>query len=526
MPSSVLQEWRSTVPRLTAEWSSAQLAASRVLTHQTEAIGRQVLLRLALVGGLGLVVVAASIWFSVRFARSLSNELRGLRGAAQHLADRRLPEVIARLRKGEQAGTDVDSSPFGQGRTREIAQVGAAFTKVQRTAIEAAVGEAELRKGISRVFINLAWRSQSLLHRQLRMLDAMERRASDPDQLEDLFRLDHLTTRMRRHAEGLVILSGSKTIRGWDDPVPVDDLLRASLAEVENYPRVEVSTEAQVSVTGPVVADVIHLLAELIENATAFSPPHTEVSVRAALAANGLAIEVVDRGVGLDSDELAAINRQLADPPEFDLADTDRLGLFVVARLATRHGIGVVLQPSAYGGVTAVVLLPMALVIQDGRSPTSHNAMDIPRRLSERPRETVAVLKPRARNAPPDRLPQPPQEQSVWTSEESNFTDVSSGIPTLAPTGDDDTDELPRRTRQKHLAPQLRAPEASQQGRHAMRPAKQDDVDEYSPEANRDLLSSLQAGWTAGRETDDESDAADEDRLQVFDERLSKGDTS
>src|SRR5690606_2173983 len=213
------------------------------------------------------------------------------------------------------------------------------------------------------VFINLSWRSQSLLHRQLRLLDQMERRASSPEELDDLFRLDHLTTRMRRHAEGLVILAGSPTVRAWDHPVPAEDVVRAAIAEVEDYTRVEVAGASSAAVIGAVVADVIHLLAELIENAASFSPPTTEVTVKVETVANGLAVEVVDRGIGLSKEERDELNRRLASAVEFDLADTERLGLFVVARLAARHGIEVSLQPSVYGGTTAVVLIPHTLVV-------------------------------------------------------------------------------------------------------------------------------------------------------------------
>jgi hypothetical protein len=196
------------------------------------------------------------------------------------------------------------------------------------------------------------------------MLDEMERSASDPKALEDLFRLDHLTTRMRRHAEGLVILSGTSPGRGWSRPVHVEDVLRAAISEVEDYKRVEiVVVSGQAAVIGEAVADIIHLLAELIENATVFSPAPTEVLVRGEMGANGFAVDIIDRGIGLDQAELDALNLRLSRPPEFDLAVTDRLGLFVVSRLAGRHGIRVALQPSLYGGVSAVVLIPRRLIV-------------------------------------------------------------------------------------------------------------------------------------------------------------------
>ena len=185
---------------------------------------------------------------------------------------------------------------------------------MQRTAVEAAVGQANLRKGVNQVFLNLSLRNQSLLHRQLAMLDAMERATRDPAALDDLFRLDHLTTRMRRHAEGLIILSGATPGRGWRDPVPVIDVLRAAIAEVEDYVRVDVASESRDAVVGAAVNDVIHLLAELVENATAFSPPNTRVEIRADAVGDGLAIEIEDRGLGLSAEELAEINAAPGQP--------------------------------------------------------------------------------------------------------------------------------------------------------------------------------------------------------------------
>ncbi|TDC76655.1 sensor histidine kinase [Actinomadura sp. 7K507] len=357
-------QWQATTQLLSQAWGQKITQASLALNEMAEPIGEQIIMRLVLAGGFGLLAVVASIILSLLAARSLSRELRGLQRAALNLAEDRLPHVVSRLRRGEEVDVEAEAPPLVIGKSREVARVGDAFTKVQHTAIDTAVREAYLRQGISRVFLNVAWRSQSLLHRQLRMLDEMERGASDPKALEDLFRLDHLTTRMRRHAEGLVILSGTSPGRGWSRPVHVEDVLRAAIAEVEDYTRVEVVVvSGQAAVIGEAVADIIHLLAELIENATVFSPAPTEVLVRGEMGANGFAVDIIDRGIGLDQAELDALNLRLSRPPEFDLAVTDRLGLFVVSRLAGRHGIRVALQPSLYGGVSAVVLIPRRLIV-------------------------------------------------------------------------------------------------------------------------------------------------------------------
>ena len=225
--------------------------------------------------------------------------------------------------------------------------------------------EAKLRRGLNDVFRSLARRSQSLLHRQLTLLDQMERRATDPEALDDLFRLDHLTTRMRRHAEGLVILAGAPPSRAWSSPVRMVDVMRGAIAEVEDYARVSVATRSQAALAGSAVADVIHLLAELIENATTLSPPYTSVRVSGDTVANGFAIEVEDRGLGMSPQRLAELNERLASPPEFNPSDSEQLGLFVVGQLAKRHGIRVTLKASPYGGTSAVVLIPQHLMVTE-----------------------------------------------------------------------------------------------------------------------------------------------------------------
>jgi signal transduction histidine kinase len=330
--------------------------------------GRPVIIRLILAGGLGLIAVLLSLLLSFRFGRGLAKELTGLQAAAQDLADQRLPRIIKRLRNDEHIDVDAEAPPLKVGDTTEVGRVGDAFTTVQRTAIEAAIGQANLRRGVRQVFLNLARRSQSLLHRQLTMLDAMERKTNDPDALDELFRLDHLTTRMRRHAEGLIILSGALPARAWSTPVRVVDVVRAAIAEVESYTRVRVYVLSEASLQGAAVADVTHLIAELVENAASFSPPHTQVHVRAETVGTGFVIEIEDAGLGMTTEQMDDVNERLARPPDFDLADTDRLGLFVVAQLAARHNIKVTLRASPYGGSTAIVLLPAELMASEALS--------------------------------------------------------------------------------------------------------------------------------------------------------------
>lgn len=272
--------------------------------------------------------------------------------------------VLVKLKRGDDVDVATEAPPLQTaGGTAEIQDVGRAFSTVQETAVEAAIGQARLQRGVSQVFLNLARRSQTLLHRQRTQLHGMQRHATDPDMLEELFRLDHLTTRMRRHAEGLIILSGNAPGRAWRKPVPMYDVVRGAAAETEDYARVNVLPMEDHGLDGAAVADVIHLIAELIENATIFSPPHTSVSVRGELVGMGFAVEIEDRGLGMTKERLAELNERLANPPEFDIADTDRMGLFVVARLAARRDIRVTLRPSPYGGTTAIVLIPSVLMV-------------------------------------------------------------------------------------------------------------------------------------------------------------------
>ena len=336
-----------------------------LLSAQSTRLRDSVVTDLILAAGLGLVAVVASIFVMVRFGRRLRVELSDLYKSARQMADERLPRVVERLRRGDDVDVEAESPPLTVGRITETADVAQAFSTVQRTAVEAAVGQASLRKGISQVFANLSLRNQSLLHRQLSMLDTMERATNDPAVLADLFRLDHLTTRMRRHAEGLLILAGTTPGRGWRDPVPLADVLLAAVAEVEDYVRVDVITESADAVAGTAVNDVIHLVAELVENATAFSPPNTRVVVSGDTVGRGFAVEIEDRGLGMAPDAVAAANERLASPPEFDLANSERLGLFVVGQLAARHGIKVALRSSHYGGITAIVLLPRKIMVSE-----------------------------------------------------------------------------------------------------------------------------------------------------------------
>ncbi|SFP46481.1 Signal transduction histidine kinase [Actinomadura madurae] len=360
--------WKTTADSNLTRLRGLELAVSAGAEKRAAPISDGIITRVVLAGVLGLVAVIATLVLAIWVARSVIRELARLRREAIDLADVRLPNVIRRLRRGDEVDVAAEAPPLAFG-TREIDQVGEAFNAARRTAIQGAVEEATLRRNVSDVFVNLARRSQTLLHRQLKLLDSMERRIETPDDLEDLFRVDHLATRMRRHAEGLIILSGQAPGRGWRSPVAIVDVARAAASEVEDYTRVNVAPMTRAAIVGPAVADVIHLLAELIENAATFSPPHTTVQVQGQAVAHGFTLEVEDRGLSMDETRLAAANQRLATSAEFDLSDSAQLGLFVVGRLARRHGIKVTLRTSPYGGMTAIVLLPEDLVVPDEGDP-------------------------------------------------------------------------------------------------------------------------------------------------------------
>src|SRR5580700_5113299 len=365
VPPVSLPSWNLAVGAVSAGLSNASYQAATAVTTRAQPVADATFLRLFLVGGLGLLAIILSIIISVWIGRGLVQQLAALRRSALDLANKRLPSVVERLRAGQEVDVSAEAPPL-ESSGDEIGQVREAFNAVQRTAVEAAVDEARLRNGISDVFRNLARRSQSLLHRQLALLDTMERRASDPDELENLFRIDHLTTRMRRHSEGLIILSGESPGRGWRHPVPFVDVLRAAVAEVEDYSRIRVTTGTRAALIGPAVADVIHMIAELAENATIFSPPTSPVRIHGDLVGRGYAIEIEDRGLGIPPEKLAEINRNFAHPPQFDLSGSERLGLFVAGQLAIRHDIRITVQGSPFGGTTAIVLIPTALVVAEG----------------------------------------------------------------------------------------------------------------------------------------------------------------
>ena len=518
-----------------AALQNVETANGNKLTAKSAALSNRLILEAVLVGGLGLAAVVASVFLLLWFGRKVTRDLGGLNDSVRGMADERLPRVVERLRRGDDVDVAAESPQPPTSSIEEISRIAESFGTVQAAAVSAAVDQARLRKGVNQVFQNISMRNQSLLHRQLGMLDSMERRTSEPGALADLFRLDHLTTRMRRHAEGLIILSGAVPGRGWRDPVPVVDILRAAVAEVEDYVRVDVTSDSDDLVAGNAVSDVIHLIAELIENAAAFSPPNTRIEVRAERVGTGLVAEVEDRGLGLSPDELDDINARLASPPEFDPAHSDQLGLFVVSRLAARHAIKVSLRRSVYGGTMAVVLMPFGAVVRQEEArraapPWARPAEDGPRSLTGRhrlppPPDVAARPGPGVRTGEAE-WPMAPWETGPITmpSEAAAAGPAPALSPPLAPPSPLQAPASPAPTPAapasgSHLGMPIRVPQASmapqlrdQRGADPQDPqdpqglqAAEDDVPwrgARSPEATRSMLTMMQQGWRRGRMDD------------------------
>ncbi|MFF3377702.1 nitrate- and nitrite sensing domain-containing protein [Streptomyces sp. NPDC002680] len=320
-------------------------------------------------GALILLVLGVSLVGAFVVARSMIRSLRRLQDTATKVAQDRLPELVKQLSESDPQDVDTSVESVGVHSRDEIGQVAAAFDDVHREAVRLAAEQALLRGNVNAMFTNLSRRSQGLIQRQLSLISELESREADPDQLSSLFKLDHLATRMRRNGENLLVLAGEEPGRRWTRPVPLVDVLRAAASEVEQYERIELSSVPTTEVAGRVVNDLVHLLAELLENATSFSSPQTKVKVTGhALPDGRVLIEIHDTGIGLSPEDLAAINERLAAPPTVDVSVSRRMGLFVVGRLSQRHGIRIQLRPSDSGGTTALVMLPVD-VAQGGKKP-------------------------------------------------------------------------------------------------------------------------------------------------------------
>ena len=314
-----------------------------------------------------LIVLALAMVLITLVGRSLVRPLRRLRTGALEIAGLHLPEAVRRM--SETDGEDVsvlEVEPIAVDSSDEIGEVARAFDQVHREALRLAATEAALRGNVNAMFVNLSRRSQSLVERQIHLIDDLEQGEQDAERLSSLFRMDHLATLMRRNSENLLVLAGHDSSRRWNQPVAVVDVLRAAVSEIEQYERVTLNVQPGIAVRGQAVSDVVHLTAELVENATSFSAADTPVSIVGhLLSSGGVLVEISDQGVGMGAEEMAHANWRLDNPPTVDVAVSRRMGLFVVARLAARHGIRVRLRAGDSGGLTALVWLPDEVVTEE-----------------------------------------------------------------------------------------------------------------------------------------------------------------
>ncbi|MFD1277769.1 nitrate- and nitrite sensing domain-containing protein [Streptomyces kaempferi] len=489
LPFSIKQ-WRAAYDKSWTSSNKLALGDIDVVFTLTSPLAHRALVELLTAGLFGLIALVASVAMSVKIARSLVMDLSQLRESARNLTEDRLRDVVGRLRRGESVDVAADMAR-PEFVNPEMARLGDAFYALQLTAVELAHEDIRLYQGIKDVFLNLARRSQGLVHRQLGVLDAMEKREADPEVLSGLYRLDQLATRLRRYSEGLIIVSGAASGRIWRHAVPAVDVVRGAVAETEDYSRVVVLPVPPIGIKGQAAADIIHLLAELIENAQHFSPADSEVRVSMGTGASGVIVEVDDRGLGMHDGALEAANTQINSPQDISLLDSTHLGLVTVGRLARRHGINVTLRSSPYGGVSAVVLIPYALVEDQNNGAEGHNVAAaggtyVP---ALEQRASHDAFMPPADSAPfshgleyqtsslaraKDQLAQPSGATAgAWPS--SQPVDAPPSAPTwqavdaTPSAGQTDTiDGLPRRVRQANLAPQLRDDGYAPDGRAPM----------------------------------------------------------
>ncbi|MFF7610062.1 nitrate- and nitrite sensing domain-containing protein [Streptomyces parvulus] len=501
-------EDRNDLPDLRERWTAAFAKVSdeygKLIRQQTGGLldrsadeANQLLVTAASLSAGGLVALILCVGMSWRITRSLSRRLRGLRLATLSLAEERLPDVVARLERGEKVDVESATPPLDYGRD-ELGQVAQAFNTAQRTAVHTAVELADTRRGFQKVILGIARQSQNLVNMQLGKLDALEREHTDPEILKGLYELDSTASQLRRYEENLVIISGEQPRRTWREPVSLVDILRSAVGEVAEYQRVELHTDEEVALAPPAVADVIHLLAELIDNATAYSPAPNPVGVRAALVAKGLAVEIEDRGLGLSEEDYAAFNEHLAVAPQFDvvaLADDLRLGMFVVARLAHRHGITVTLRSSPYGGTTAIVLIPHDVVVREPADDASAPGTD------------AFASAGAAGPGTPDPVPAGPTARprpAPASRTESVAPTVGAAASDAGPDG---LAPLPRRVPQTSLAAELRDEDPG---------GRRDDGSEDHAEFTAEHAASSLAGFQRGTlraQADDDPDGDDEQVL-------------
>ncbi len=361
------EEWFGNVTKTVGKIRLVEETLVSEAINRAQDLRKKAIISAAAIGLAVLIVLVIALLFTVVVGRSMVRPLRRLRAGALEVAGVGLPETVRRMSEADSDNISIDVQPIDVNSFDEIGEVARAFDQVHREALRLAANEAALRGNVNAMFVNLSRRSQSLVERQIKLIDELEQGEQDPERLGNLFQMDHLATRMRRNSENLLVLAGHESARRWNQPVPLVDVLRAAVSEIEQYERVTLNVQPGLAVRGPAVNDVVHLIAELAENATSFSSADTPVNVSGHLLnSGGVLLDISDLGVGMGSEEMAHANWRLDNPPVVDVAVSRRMGLFVVARLAARHGIRVRLRPASGAGLTALVWLPDEVVVREG----------------------------------------------------------------------------------------------------------------------------------------------------------------
>ncbi|MEH1100464.1 sensor histidine kinase [Micromonospora sp. CPCC 205561] len=407
------------------QWDAAMVANAKLIRTVESKIDRDVVAvaedlrsgvqrQVFLETGLLLSMLLLAILFAYLVARSMARSLRDLRQGALSIAQYGLPQAVARLRDPKVTGqlspvqlANQIAEPLPVRSRDEFGQVTEAFNAVHLEAVRTAAEQAALRASVATMFVNLARRSQILVDRLIGHLDRLERGEEDPDRLAELFQLDHLATRMRRNDENLLVLAGADSTRVQREPAALIDVLRAAQSEVEHYTRIEFGViDRDIEVSAHAVNDLVHLVAELFDNATAFSPPDSQVMVEARRVGDRASLYVEDRGIGISPEQLADLNERLATPPQVDVAVSRMMGLVVVARLASRHGVKVELRPGNDRGTLAEVVMPTSVLVPRGLSGRSQSlpALPGPGPQSSRPAPAFGAL-PALGNGPASPMP-------------------------------------------------------------------------------------------------------------------------
>lgn len=352
-------DWYTAMSSTVNDMQTVELQVAKNIVARSQALQQGAEQSARFTAILTVVILLLVLIATLLVARSLVLPLRRLRAGALDIATVQLPERVRHLAEATDPATSLEVAPIDVLSTDEIGQVARAFDQVHAEAVRLAGNEAMLRSSFNAMFVNLSRRSQALIERLVRTIDSLEQNEEDPDRLSYLFAMDHLVTRMRRNSENLLLLAGHDSARKWSEPVSLADVARAATSEIEQYSRVGLSIQPGISVSGQAVSDVVRLLAEIIENATIFSPKDTQVRVSAQeLTSGGVLIEVSDSGVGISAARLEEMNLRLINPPVIDVSVSRHMGLFAVARLAERHGVRVRLRAGSPQGLTALVWLP------------------------------------------------------------------------------------------------------------------------------------------------------------------------